>query len=146
MRFFNVYGPNQDPHSPYSGVISIFMQRAAESKDLTIFGDGEQSRDFVYVLDVVKTLDAAMQALQSGKETCNVFNVGTGNAITIRELAELVRRISGNAFPIYNGPPRSGEIRYSYCNNAHAAKQLGYIPSCPLEHGLQLTYDSVVGT
>lgn len=143
LRFFNVYGPDQDPHSPYSGVISIFMQRASEGKPLTIYGSGEQSRDFVFVEDVVKTMLAAMDKLESGALDCGVFNVGTGKAITIKQLAEMVREISGNDFAIHHGPARDGEIRFSYCKNTLAAEKLGYIPECSLKHGLQLTYDSV---
>lgn len=143
LRFFNVYGPNQDAASPYSGVISIFMQKAAERQPLTILGDGEQTRDFVYVEDVVSTLLAAMEKLQTGALRRDVFNVGTGNAISIRKLAETINRIAGNDAPIQYGPARAGEIRHSYCANSHAATLLGYQPSCPLETGLQLTYGAV---
>lgn len=140
LRFFNVYGPGQDPHSPYSGVISIFMERAASGKDLTIYGDGTQSRDFVFVEDVVNTMLAAMGRLTSGALRCGVFNVGTGTAITIRELAEQVRRLSGQDIAIHHAEPRQGEILHSYCDNALAGRQLGYTPSRPLAEGLEITY------
>lgn len=143
LRLFNVYGPNQDPHSPYSGVISIFMQRAGEGKPLTIFGNGQQSRDFVYVEDVVGTMLAAMRKLQTGVMAQGVFNVGTGNAVTIKELAEQVRSISGRDCIIEHGEPRSGEIQHSYCDNTRVKTELDYTPQCPLGHGLELTYDSV---
>ncbi|MCH2548042.1 MAG: GDP-mannose 4,6-dehydratase [Alphaproteobacteria bacterium] len=144
LRFFNVYGPRQDPHSPYSGVISIFMQLASEKKALTIFGNGQQSRDFVYVDDVVQTLYVAMQKLDAKAIECGVFNVGTCNAVTIKQLAEQIRTISGHEFSIHYGPAREGDIQFSYCDNSLAKSQLGYTPTCKLEEGLRKTYGSVV--
>lgn len=140
LRFFNVYGPGQDPHSPYSGVISIFMERAAQGQALTIYGDGLQSRDFVFVDDVVATLHAAMDKLLAGELKHGVFNVGTGKATTVRQLAEQVRAVSGKDIAIDHAPARQGEIQHSYCDNRLAAERLGVLPSCPLDLGLKRTY------
>lgn len=142
LRFFNVYGPGQDPHSPYSGVISIFMERAAKAQDLSIYGNGQQSRDFVFVEDVVHTMRTAMEKLVDGTVRQDVFNVGTGKAVTIRELAEQVRSLSGHDVAIRHAPARQGEILHSYCDNRHAGEVLGYLPSCPLEDGLKRTYEA----
>lgn len=145
LRFFNVYGPGQDPHSPYSGVISIFIDRARKTEPLTIFGNGQQSRDFVYVEDVIRTMRAAMGKLLNRDMTCGVYNVGTGKAVSITALAEHIRTLSGKDIPIRYAPPRQGEIVHSYCDNRRTVRELGYAPACPLEHGLTLTYESVRG-
>lgn len=143
LRFFNVYGPGQDPRSPYSGVISIFMDRAIKGEALTIFGNGQQSRDFVYVDDVVRTMRAAMGKLTSGSITYGVYNVGTGKAVSITKLAEHIRDLSGKDIPIRYAPARQGEIMHSYCDNRRAVRELDYTPACSLDHGLTLTYESV---
>lgn len=140
LRFFNVYGPGQDPKSPYSGVISIFMERAAQGKPLVIYGDGTQSRDFVFVADVVNTVRAAMNALLAGRVRHGVFNVGTGNAVSIAELAREISRLSGAHVPVENAPARSGDILHSYCSNTLAGKVLGYLPVTALPEGLAQTY------
>lgn len=106
LRFFNVYGPRQDPSSPYSGVISIFADRAKAGRTLTIFGDGKQTRDFVYVGDVVRALDAA---LGDGNSRL-IANVGTGREITVRQLAETVVELCGGKSAIEHAPARAGEI------------------------------------
>ena len=103
LRFFNVYGPRQDPSSPYSGVISIFADRARAGKPLTIFGDGQQTRDFVYVGDVVRAIVAA---LADGNSRL-VANVGTGSEITVLELARTLVDLCGNRSSIEHAPPRS---------------------------------------
>ena len=106
LRFFNVYGPRQDPSSPYSGVISIFTDRARAGAKLVIFGDGTQTRDFVYVGDVV---DAIVAALADGNARV-VANVGTGREITVLELARTVVDLCGNRSQIVHAPARAGEI------------------------------------
>lgn len=141
MRFFNVYGPGQDPKSPYSGVISIFMDRARRGDPLTIFGDGGQSRDFVFVADVVKTLRLSMRNILAGSLRQDVFNVGTGRPITVSALAEQIVAISGKGSELRYAEPREGEIRYSYCDNRHAGQALGFVPETSLEAGLKATYE-----
>ncbi len=110
LRFFNVYGPRQDPSSPYSGVISIFADRAKAGRPLTIFGDGKQTRDFVYVGDVVRALEVA---LGDGHDR-TIANVGTGREITIDELAATVVKLCGGTSKIEHAPARAGEIVRSF--------------------------------
>lgn len=142
MRFFNVYGPGQDPKSPYSGVISIFMDKARKGDPMTIFGDGSQSRDFVFVADVVRALRAAMEAAQLDGAGHEVFNVGTGKAITIQELARTIISLGGDRSELLFGPPREGEILHSYCDNRLAEKKLGFLPNTELVDGLKATYEA----
>jgi UDP-glucose 4-epimerase len=110
LRFFNVYGPRQDPRSPYSGVISIFCERIARGAPIDIYGDGGQTRDFVYVADVVAALLAAMR---SGAVDAPVFNVCTGNATSVLELARVIAELAGTRLDAHHKPPRAGEIRHS---------------------------------
>jgi len=110
LRFFNVYGPRQDPRSPYSGVISIFCERIARGAPIDIYGDGGQTRDFVYVADVVAALLAAMR---SGSVDAPVFNVCTGSATSVLELARVIAELAGTRLDAHHKPPRAGEIRHS---------------------------------
>jgi UDP-glucose 4-epimerase len=110
LRFFNVYGPRQDPQSPYSGVISIFCERISAGQPISIFGDGGQTRDFVYVADVVGALLAAM-ALRPADAP--VFNVCTGIPASVRALATLIAELAEQKLDAHPGPPRAGEIRHS---------------------------------
>ena len=138
MRFFNVYGPRQDPSSPYSGVISIFANRTLESNNLTIFGDGEQTRDFIYVKDVVRFLRAAMQ-----KVNCNpsVFNVCTGKSVTINQLAKTLMTITGKQVSITRKSQRLGDIRVSIGDPSYAKQMLGITAMRPLNQGLRELID-----
>jgi UDP-glucose 4-epimerase len=124
LRFFNVYGPRQDPKSPYSGVISIFCDRLRRGEGVKIFGDGEQSRDFVFVKDVVAALMAAMVQRPTDAP---VFNVCTGRATTVSKLAEVIAGLCGTPAAIEHLPGRAGEIRHSIGSSdaAHAALSLG---------------------
>jgi UDP-glucose 4-epimerase len=142
LRFFNVYGPRQDPLSPYSGVISIFARSAARGGSIVLHGDGGQTRDFVHVADVVAHLSAAMGRLlaeQSGvgrNLTGKVLNVCTGRSVTIGDLARLLGRLYGRALQIDFGPPRPGDIRHS-CGRYEAAEAaLGVRTQITLEDGL----------
>jgi UDP-glucose 4-epimerase len=133
LRFFNVYGPRQDPTSPYSGVISIFASRARDGRDLTIFGDGEQTRDFVYVGDVSRiVVDAAFSEAGSGA----VCNVGTGREITVNELAKTIVGLCGGKSQISHAPARAGEILRSYANVERAAQLFGFRANTTLADGL----------
>jgi len=132
FRFFNVYGPRQDPDSPYSGVISIFMDRAFAQQDIHIFGDGSQTRDFVYVDDLVKTLRLGLDSDYQG-----VLNLGTGVAIKIAKLAEQVKFICASDVAIHNEPERFGDIKYSLAELSQLKDALGFVPSTPIEEGLQ---------
>jgi UDP-glucose 4-epimerase len=135
LRFFNVYGPRQDPSSPYSGVISIFADRARAGRDLTIFGDGEQTRDFVYVGDVARVVvDAAFSEAGSGQ----VCNVGTGRETTVNELARTIVALCGGTSQIAHAPARAGEILKSYANVERAAQLFGFRAGTTLSDGLAL--------
>jgi UDP-glucose 4-epimerase len=135
LRFFNVYGPRQDPSSPYSGVISIFADRARAGKQLTIFGDGGQTRDFVYVGDVVRAITSA---LGDGNNRL-VANVGTGGEITVLELARTIARLCGGTSTIDHAPARSGEIYRSRARVDRLRDALGVVAETALETGLRAT-------
>jgi UDP-glucose 4-epimerase len=138
MRFFNVYGPRQDPKSPYSGVISIFCDKIFAGAPVTVFGDGGQVRDFVYVGDVVRALRAAMA---TRKQPQSVFNVCTGTRITVRELAETIYRLRQATPNIVFAAPRSGDIRVSCGDPALALRELGFKSMTSLSDGLAVTLD-----
>lgn len=138
MRFFNVYGPRQDPASPYSGVISIFAGRVAEGQTLTLHGDGLQTRDFVYVADVVAHLRAAMRRLQATPEA-RVCNVCTGRATSVLELAQLLGDLTNRMPHILHGPARAGDIRQSLGDPSRAIAELGVAAETRLRDGLAIT-------
>lgn len=138
VRYFNVYGPRQDPSSPYSGVISVFMKALIERRSPTIFGDGEQSRDFTYVEDVVAlTLKAACAPGVSGK----VYNGGNGNRYTLNQVWEVLQKIEGVSIPAEYGPARPGDVRDSQADTTAAIRDLGHAPRFSLEQGLRRTLD-----
>jgi len=134
-RFFNVYGPRQDPASPYSGVISIFFNRIRGGQGITIFGDGGQTRDFIYVADVVRALTTVMAA-DIGDAAA--FNVCTGKTTSLLELAATLGRVFVCKPEIKFGEPRAGDIRESLGNPATAERQLGFRAEISLEEGLRL--------
>ena len=135
LRFFNVYGPRQDPSSPYSGVISIFADRARAGRPLTIFGDGGQTRDFVYVGDVVRAIVAA---LGDGASRV-VANVATGAEITVLELARTIVELCGNKSAIEHAPARAGEILKSRARVDRLRQELGIVAETNLVDGLRET-------
>ena len=135
LRFFNVYGPRQDPSSPYSGVISIFADRARAGRPLTIFGDGTQTRDFVYVGDVVRAITAALG--DGGSRV--VANVGTGGEISVLELARTVVELCGGRSPIEHAPARPGEILKSRARVDRLRDALGVVAETKLVDGLRAT-------
>jgi UDP-glucose 4-epimerase len=135
LRFFNVYGPRQDPSSPYSGVISIFADRARAGRTLTIFGDGGQTRDFVYVGDVVRAIVAA---LGDGADRV-VANVGTGGEITVLELARSIVELCGGRSAIEHAPARAGEILKSCARVDRLRDALGVVAETALLDGLRET-------
>jgi UDP-glucose 4-epimerase len=137
LRFFNVFGPRQDPGSPYSGVISIFADRIVGRRELTIFGDGLQVRDFIYVGDVVKALIAAMDRKMS--VTADVFNVCTGRQTSVLDLAKTMGRVHGNEPRIVFAPARTGDIRVSVGSSAKADAALGFGGRTALHDGLAAT-------
>jgi UDP-glucose 4-epimerase len=138
LRFFNVYGPRQDPSSAYSGVLSLFMKAAIERKAPTIFGDGEQSRDFTYVEDVAALVrKASLVPGVSGK----VFNAGNGGRYTLNFLWEEIQKLEGISLPANYGPPREGDVRDSQADTVAAKRELGHDPRFTIEEGLRRTMD-----
>jgi len=133
LRYFNVYGPRQTG-SPYSGVISIFARKILENEALTIFGDGNQTRDFVHVADVV---EANLLAAHRSEALGQTINIGSGRETSINELAEKMLEISGKRLPVVHGEARRGDIRRSLANLGKAEKLLGYKPRKRLEEGLK---------
>ena len=140
LRFFNVYGPRQDPRSPYSGVISIFCDRIASGQDVDILGDGRQTRDFVYVGDVVGALILAMEGVSIQPA---VFNVCTGRATSVRDLAEVIAKLCGSRPNFVFREPRRSEIRHSLGDPTSAVQYLGFRAIEPLESGLMKTLKSL---
>lgn len=137
LRFFNVYGPRQDPSSPYSGVISIFMAKAVAGEPPAIYGDGNQSRDFVYVADVVR---AIQMAAASPKAAGNSLNIGNGRPVSINDLWKQVCRINGsNMSPVYDSP-RPGDIYASVADIEKAKSQIGFSPEIGFDEGLEKTF------
>jgi UDP-glucose 4-epimerase len=137
LRFFNVYGPRQDPSSPYSGVISIFTDRARARRTLTVFGDGLQTRDFVYVGDVVAAIAAA---LRDGNSR-TIANVGTGGEITVLELAVTIAELCGSGSEIVHAPPRAGEIVRSRARVDRLRDLFGVVAKTALVDGLRKTLE-----
>jgi UDP-glucose 4-epimerase len=138
LRFFNIFGPRQDPSSPYSGVISIFLTRALKGEPPVIYGDGRQSRDFVFVEDAVQALIAtAVSPSAAGR----VFNVGTGASVTINALWEAIAALSGSGAPPVHGLPRPGDVPHSVAAIDRARADLGYAPRVSFEQGLKMTLD-----
>jgi UDP-glucose 4-epimerase len=142
LRLFNVYGPRQDPLSPYSGVISIFAQLVGIGAPLTMNDDGLQVRDFIYVHDVVTHFRAAMQRLKDAPG-CDVLNVCTGRGTTIMDLALILGEIHGRVPRINHGPARPGDIRQSIGDPARAVTTLGVSARTALVDGLSVTLASL---
>lgn len=131
LRYFNVYGPRQDPASPYAGVISRFADRLKQGEPLTVFGDGGQTRDFVFVKDVAR---ANLAALCSAH--CGVVNVGTGNSVSLLELIEVLGRCAGRTPEVRFDPPAAGDIRHSAMRTETIGAVLGFVPRTSLQDGL----------
>ncbi len=133
FRFFNIFGPRQDPSSPYSGVISIFSERAVKGLPITVFGDGEQTRDFVYVEDLV---DLLVQAIEAPTLEVGAVNVGWNQATTLKQMLQALREVVGDLPPITYGPARSGDIRHSRANNQRLLQRFTFPEQTPMNVGL----------
>ena len=138
LRYFNVFGPRQDPASPYSGVLSVFSAALLEGAQPTVYGDGEQSRDFVYVGDVV---EANLLAAESKQEPGHVFNVGPGRRYTLNQTLAILEKITGRPGSAKYAPTREGDIRHSQANISLAQEELGYQPRFSFEEGLKRTWE-----
>ena len=138
IRYFNVFGPRQDPSSPYSGVISLFIRALVEGRRPTIYGDGGQTRDFTYVANVV---DGVLRACTAPAASGEVINVATGGRISLNELFQAVRALTGASVePIYEAP-RAGDVRDSQADIGKAGRLLGYEPTVRFEQGLEKTVE-----
>jgi len=138
LRYFNVYGPRQDPNSQYAAVIPRFIKRSCENNPPIIFGDGEQTRDFVFVKDAV---EATILAAQS--DACGLFNISRGESIAVNRLAELIMELVGNKVEPIHQEPRPGDIRHSLADISKA-KTFGYEPKYDLKVGLAETIKGLI--
>lgn len=138
LRFFNVYGPRQDPSSPYSGVLSLYMQHLLARTSPTIFGDGEQSRDFTYVEDVA---DLCLKAARAPSVAGKMYNAGNGGRYTLNFIWNLLQTMEGVQIPAKYGPPRAGDVRHSMADTSAAAAELGHAPRFTIEEGLKRTLE-----
>jgi UDP-glucose 4-epimerase len=136
LRFFNVYGPRQDPSSPYSGVLSLFLKALIERRSPTIFGDGEQTRDFTYVEDVAAL---CLKAAEAPGVAGEMYNAGNGNRYSLNYVWDLLQKIEGVQLPARYGPPREGDVRDSQADTTAARRDLGHDPQYSLEEGLRRT-------
>ena len=138
LRYFNIFGPRQDPGSPYSGVLAKFCSGFLDGTPPVVFGDGEQSRDFTYVDNAVA---ANLLACEAPNASGRVFNIGTGGRVTLNEAIALLTRFTGSAFETKFEPPRDGDIRDSQADITEAREFLKYEPAISFEVGLQRTLD-----
>jgi len=136
LRFFNVFGPRQDPSSPYSGVISLFLKALIQRQSPTVHGDGEQSRDFTYVEDVVALCQKAARVETGGGR---VFNAGNGTRYTLNQVWQTLQAIEGVDLPAKHGPARPGDVRDSQADTTAAVRDLGHDPQFSLDEGLRRT-------
>ena len=141
-RYFNVFGPRQDPSSPYSGVISLFVRAALDGRAPTIHGDGGQTRDFTYVAN---TVDGVLRAATAPGVAGQVINVATNGRVSLNQLWDEVQRLLGTSLtPVY-GPPRPGDVRDSQAAIEKAARLLGYQPTVTFDEGLRRTVEWAAG-
>jgi UDP-glucose 4-epimerase len=140
LRFFNVYGPGQESN-PYSGVVTKFLKNASNGNPLIIYGDGKQTRDFIYIDDVVKAITLA---LEDDKGSGEIFNVCAGRPVTINELASLVKKILARDAPIIHDGRRKGDIMYNYGDPTRACEVLGFKAEVSLEQGLKRLIDNLI--
>jgi UDP-glucose 4-epimerase len=142
LRFGNVYGPRQDPHGE-AGVVAIFCGRILNNRPLTVFGDGLQTRDYVYVADVARAvwLASTMHLPEKGRLDARAFNLGTGHGTNVLEIARLLQETAGSEVSIEFAPPRPGEQQESFVNADKARELLGWAPQVTLGEGLAKTYE-----
>src|SRR5439155_5693535 len=138
LRYFNVFGPRQSPLSQYAAMVPLFIQAIAAGEPVTIFGGGEQSRDFTYVENVI---DATVRAADADGATGRIFNVAAGSPASVNAVAEAIGRILGKPVERVFAPPRPGDIRDSWADVRAAEETLGFVPSIDLEEGLRLTIE-----
>ena len=142
LRYFNVFGPRQDPRSQYAAVVPLFIASIAAGESVTIHGDGEQSRDFTYVSNVVA---ANLAAADADDVSGRIFNVAAGSPESVNTLAETVARLLGKPVDIRYAEPRPGDIKDSWADVAQAEQALGWRPTVGFEDGLRLTAEALLG-
>ncbi len=140
LRYFNVFGPHQDPTSAYSGVLAVFCRKMLAGDAPTIYGDGETSRDFTFIQNTVEA-NLLAAAAPPEKVAGQVMNIATGVRITLNQVAEELRAITGYSGPVLYAPERAGDIRHSLADISLATELLGYHPSIDLRQGLKRTVD-----
>ncbi|MBK1817251.1 NAD-dependent epimerase/dehydratase family protein [Luteolibacter yonseiensis] len=136
IRFFNVFGPRQNPKGAYAAAIPIFIEKAVAGEDITVFGDGGQTRDFIYVKDIAGALAFAVET----PGVTGVFNAGYGGQITINDLAERLISAAGSTSVVLHAPERAGDVRHSRAG-ADKLREAGWVPRHTLEEGLDRTLD-----
>ena len=141
MRYFNVYGPRQDPKSPYAGVISKFADGLEGASPLRVFGDGSQTRDFIYVGDVARANALALQS-----DVTDVLNVGTGTSVTLLDLIDAMKEAFGKPAEVRHEPPATGDIAHSATNPARLKQTLGWQPATTFVQGLRALAESLRNT
>ena len=134
LRYFNVFGPRQDPNGEYAAVIPKFTEKICAGESPTVFGDGEQTRDFVFVKDVARANLLAMDSDVSG-----LFNIGTGIQTSLNDLAEMIMQAAGKTVAMHYEKARDGDVRYSVADISKAKEQLGYEPEFDLAEGIKET-------
>ena len=139
LRFFNIFGPRQDPKSPYTGVIALFIAALAGGRRPRVDGDGLQSRDFTYVENVVQALTKAADAPAA---VGNVYNIGNGGSITVLDLIQHLNQLLSSDIQPEFGPPRAGDVRHSQADITRARRDLGYEPAVTFVEGLRRTLDA----
>jgi UDP-glucose 4-epimerase len=142
LRYFNVFGPRQSPFSQYAAVVPLFVTKIAAGEPITIHGDGEQSRDFTYVANVV---DATIRAAHAPDASGRIFNVAAGSPASVNEVADTIGRVLGKPVERTFEPPRPGDIRDSWADLTAARETLGYEPAVGLEDGLRATAEFLLG-
>lgn len=140
LRYFNIFGPRQDPTSPYSGVLAKFIAQMLNGEQPTILGDGTQSRDFTYIENAVEANLLAVKAPAS-QVAGQVFNVATGKRADLNQAFQLLKKIIGYPGEVKYGPTRSGDVKHSLADLSRAEEHLGYTPKVDFEQGLRLTVE-----
>jgi UDP-glucose 4-epimerase len=140
LRYFNIFGPRQDPSSPYSGVLAKFITQMLKGEQPTIFGDGTQSRDFTYVENAVSANLLACKA-PAGEVAGRVFNVAIGRRVDLNETFQTLKKITGYKGDVKYGPQRAGDVKHSLADLTRARKSLGYEPKVDFEDGLRRTVE-----
>lgn len=135
FRFFNIYGPRQDPSSPYSGVISIFTERAKQQLPIQVFGDGQQTRDFVFVENLIQVLTAAL--LEPTVPSDGAINVGLGQSVSLNQLLEAIEQVLKHSLTVSYGAERAGDIKHSLANNQRLQQNFPIVSPISIEQGLR---------